>query len=105
VSWDRVPRSPSNFQPLLKAISGNKIVAIKTIENFKGKQSDGMGVILGFAQSVVKRIQADDPFYPPLKSIEQEALKSKKLVIDLLASLQTGKSQVEITHLGGNHGS
>jgi signal transduction histidine kinase len=44
-----------------------------------------LGVILGFAQSVSRRIPDDDPLSMPLKSIEREALRCKALVSDLLA--------------------
>ncbi|HEX3046090.1 MAG TPA: ATP-binding protein [Bacillota bacterium] len=54
-----------------------------------------VGVILGFAQGVVKRIKEDDPLYPPLKSIEREAIRCKKLVGDLLTFSRTEKSQAE----------
>jgi PAS domain S-box-containing protein len=43
-----------------------------------------MGIILGFAQSVLQRIKRDDLFYLPLKSIEHEVLRCIKLVKDLL---------------------
>jgi PAS domain S-box-containing protein len=51
-----------------------------------------VGVILGFAQSLVKRIKEDDPFYLPLKSIEREAIRCKKLIGDLLTFSRTEKS-------------
>ncbi|OGS45949.1 MAG: hypothetical protein A2539_06445 [Elusimicrobia bacterium RIFOXYD2_FULL_34_15] len=43
-----------------------------------------MGVILGFAQSVVKMVKEGDSLYIPLKSIEREAIRCKKLVSNLL---------------------
>ncbi len=55
-----------------------------------------MGVILGFSQSVVKRIKEDDPLYMPLKSVEREAMRCKKLVGDLLTFSRTGKTQFEL---------
>ena len=58
-----------------------------------------MGVILGFAQSVVKRIKEDDPLYMPLKSIEREAIRCKKLVGDLLIFSRTGDTYSEITDI------
>ncbi len=54
-----------------------------------------IGVILGFAQSLVKRIKDDDPFAMPLKSIEREAARCKRLVGDLLTFSRVGKSQAE----------
>ncbi|HEX3047708.1 MAG TPA: ATP-binding protein, partial [Bacillota bacterium] len=55
-----------------------------------------MGVILGFAQSISKRIDETHPLYTPLKSIEREAERCKKLVVDLLAFSRTGKTNPEI---------
>ncbi|HEX3047805.1 MAG TPA: ATP-binding protein [Bacillota bacterium] len=54
-----------------------------------------LGVILGFAQSIAKRINEDDPLYLPIKSIEREALRCKKLIGDLLAFSRAGVSQTE----------
>ncbi len=60
------------------------------------KINNPMGVILGFSQSIVKRIKEDDPLYMPLKSIEREAMRCKKLVGDLLTFSRTGKTQFEL---------
>ncbi|OGS21887.1 MAG: hypothetical protein A3J83_04675 [Elusimicrobia bacterium RIFOXYA2_FULL_40_6] len=43
-----------------------------------------MGVMLGFAQGIVKGINEDNPFYNPLKSIEREAIRCKNLIGSLL---------------------
>jgi signal transduction histidine kinase/DNA-binding response OmpR family regulator len=43
-----------------------------------------IGVILGFAQVLLKRIDADDPMYRPLSLIEQEGVRCKNIVQDLL---------------------
>jgi PAS domain S-box-containing protein len=58
-----------------------------------------MGVILGFAQSIAKRMPEDDPLYRPLKSIEREAIRCKKLVGDLLTFSRAGKTQAEIINI------
>ncbi|HEX3043519.1 MAG TPA: ATP-binding protein [Bacillota bacterium] len=58
-----------------------------------------LGVILGFAQSIAKRIQEDAPLYHPLKSIEREAIRCKKLVGDLLTFSRTGKTKAEIVDI------
>jgi PAS domain S-box-containing protein len=55
-----------------------------------------IGVILGFAQSIAKRIQEDDPLYMPLKSIEREAIRCKNLVGNLLTFSRSGKTQTEL---------
>lgn len=54
-----------------------------------------MSVILGFAQIVVRGLKEDDPLYVPLKSIEKEAIRCKKLVNDLLTFSRTGKTEKE----------
>lgn len=43
-----------------------------------------LGVIFGFAQGLIRRLQPGDPLEMPLKSIEQEAVRCKNLVQDLL---------------------
>jgi PAS domain S-box-containing protein len=44
-----------------------------------------VGVILGFAQGLIRRITETDPLMLPYKSIEREALRCKTLVQNLLA--------------------
>lgn len=52
-----------------------------------------LGIILGFAQSVVKRIKnEDDPLALPLKTIEREAVRCKDLVQNLLVFARTSKN-------------
>ncbi len=48
-----------------------------------------LGVILGFSQAVTRRLQPQDPLQLPLKSIEQEALRCKNIVQDLLTFSRT----------------
>ena len=43
-----------------------------------------LGVILGFAQGLVRRLTHGDPLELPLRSIEREAMRCKNLVQDLL---------------------
>lgn len=55
-----------------------------------------LGIILGFAQSAVKRTQDTDVLALPLKSIEREALRCKNLVENLLIfSRQNGGNKKE----------
>lgn len=54
-----------------------------------------LGIILGFAQSAAKKIQASDALELPIRSIEREALRCKKLVQNLLAFSRQSKSYVE----------
>lgn len=58
-----------------------------------------MGIILGFAQSISKRLPEADPLYLPLKSIEREAMRCKKLVEDLLTFSRTGNPRTEVTDI------
>ncbi|MDD5065898.1 MAG: ATP-binding protein [bacterium] len=58
-----------------------------------------MGVILGFSQSIAKRIKDDDPLYMPLKSIEREAIRCKKLIGDLLTFSRVSKTKTEMTDI------
>jgi two-component system, NtrC family, sensor kinase len=60
-----------------------------------------MGVILGFAQIVAKNMKEGDPLYMPLKSIEREVIRCKKLVGDLLTFSRTEKTQMEATYING----
>jgi PAS domain S-box-containing protein len=54
-----------------------------------------LGVILGFAQAVVRRLQPNDPLELPLKSIEKEAVRCKNLVQDLLTFSRVSKVERE----------
>jgi len=51
-----------------------------------------LGVILGFSQSMVKRLHAGDPYEVPLRAIEREAIRCKNLVQDLLMFSRANKS-------------
>jgi PAS domain S-box-containing protein len=53
-----------------------------------------LGIILGFAQSVVKRLKSeDDPLALPLRTIEREAVRCKNLVQNLLVFSRTSKNE------------
>lgn len=54
-----------------------------------------MTSILGFSQIIINKINETDPLYIPLKTIENEALRCKKLVTDLLAYSRTSKDEFE----------
>jgi signal transduction histidine kinase len=54
-----------------------------------------LGVILGFAQGLVRRVQAGDAFEMPLKSIEREAMRCKTLVQDLLTFSRSSQAEME----------
>ncbi|OGS07276.1 MAG: hypothetical protein A2270_08605 [Elusimicrobia bacterium RIFOXYA12_FULL_51_18] len=52
-----------------------------------------LGIILGFAQSVVRKIKEDDALALPLKTIEREAIRCKNLVQNLLVFSRASKSE------------
>ena len=52
-----------------------------------------LGIILGFAQSLVKRVNDKDPVFMPLHTIEREALRCKNLVQNLLVFSRTSKPE------------
>jgi two-component system NtrC family sensor kinase len=54
-----------------------------------------LGVILGFAQGVARRVKDGDPLAMPLRTIEREATRCKNLVQDLLTFSRSGKSEKE----------
>ena len=56
-----------------------------------------LGIILGFAQGLAKRIKEDDPAAMPLKSIEREAVRCSDLVQDLLVFSRTAKIEEELS--------
>lgn len=58
-----------------------------------------LGIILGFAQASVRRLQENDPLELPLKSIEKEAQRCKNLVQDLLTFSRVSKIEREPTDL------
>lgn len=83
-----------------KLIQSDKMAAIGQLAGGIAHEiNNPMGVILGFAQSVMKRIDQNNPLYLPLSSIEREALRCKTLVQNLLVfsrSSGTGKTSMEI---------
>lgn len=54
-----------------------------------------LGVILGFAQGMMKRIKEDHSFFLPVQSIERESLRCKNLVQDLLTFSRVDPTQNE----------
>jgi len=59
-----------------------------------------IGIILGFAQSIVKRAAESDPLTAPLRSIEREALRCKNFVQGILTfSRASGDEQLKETDI------
>ena len=59
-----------------------------------------LGVILGFAQGMERRVPGEDPLRLPVTSIVREALRCKTLVQELLTFSRTGKKTTEEVGLG-----
>ena len=58
-----------------------------------------LGVILGFAQGMERRVKEPDPLRLPVTSIVREALRCKGLVQELLTFARSGKKTVEPVQL------
>ncbi len=58
-----------------------------------------LGVILGFSQVIMKRVKEDDPLYKPIKSIERESMRCRKLVMNLLTFSRTGSQERDKTDI------
>jgi len=54
-----------------------------------------LGIIMGYAQAIVRRLAPGDPLETPLKSIEKEAVRCKNLVQDLLTFSRVSKVERE----------
>lgn len=54
-----------------------------------------LGIILGFAQGMVRRLIPNDPNDLPIKTIEREAIRCKNLVQDLLTFSRASKTDRE----------
>ena len=79
-----------------KLLQTEKMVAIgKLAGGIAHEINNPMTVILGYAQSIVKRIKEGDPYFVQLKAIEREAIRSKKLIDDLLTFSRSSKAVFE----------
>jgi len=58
-----------------------------------------MGVILGFAQGIVKTLPEDDPLRKPLTTIEKESLRCKRIVQNLLDFARYSEPTPQLTHI------
>jgi PAS domain S-box-containing protein len=84
-----------------KLFQSEKMVAIGQLAGGIAHEiNNPMSVILGFAQSVSKSIASEThPLYLPVKSIEREALRCKKMISDLLTFSRTSRAEREPVHL------
>ncbi|MBU0765533.1 MAG: PAS domain S-box protein, partial [Bacteroidetes bacterium] len=103
IFWDITDRKQAEQEKeklRLQLLQSEKMAAIGQLAGGIAHEiNNPMGVILGFAQSIVKRMKEGDILYMPLKSIEREAIRCKKLVTDLLTFSRTGKTQAETTDI------
>lgn len=58
-----------------------------------------MGVILGFAQGIVKTLPEDDPLRKPLTTIEKESLRCKRIVQSLLDFARHSEPTLQLTNV------
>lgn len=58
-----------------------------------------MGVILGFAQGILKTLPGDDPLRKPLATIEKESLRCKRIVQNLLDFARRSKPAPHLTNI------
>jgi signal transduction histidine kinase/CheY-like chemotaxis protein len=58
-----------------------------------------MGVILGFAQGIVKTLPEDDPLRKPLTTIEKESLRCKRIVQNLLDFARHSEPTLHLTNI------
>jgi two-component system NtrC family sensor kinase len=79
-----------------KLIQSNKLAAIGQLAGGVAHEiNNPIGVILGFAQIVARDVHEGEPLYLPLRSIEREAIRCKKLVADLLTFSRISKVEKE----------
>nr|NIO68001.1 two-component sensor histidine kinase [Anaerolineae bacterium] len=58
-----------------------------------------MGVILGFAQGILKTLPEDDPLRKPLTTIEKESLRCKRIVQNLLDFARHSEPTPHLTNI------
>ncbi len=80
----------------LQLIQSEKMAAVGQLAGGVAHEiNNPMGVILGFVQSILKIIKNTDPLYMPLKSIEREAVRCRKIIFDLLTFSRVEKTKSE----------
>ena len=89
-------RTAENERIHTQLLQSEKMAAVGQLTSGLAHEiNNPVGIIMGFSQGVIKLVKEDDPFYIPLKSIEREATRCKKLVSELLLFSRTGKTYSE----------
>lgn len=80
-----------------KLLQSHKIAAIGQLAGGLAHEiNNPMGAILGFSQSIVSEIKEDNDLYIPIKTIEREAIRCKKILGDLFTFSRASKTVAEM---------
>jgi signal transduction histidine kinase len=98
-SWVTIVRKMADEQKAKlqgQLVQSEKLAAVGQLASGIAHEiNNPLGVILGFAQGIERRMQEGDSLRLPVTSIVREALRCKALVQELLAFSRTAKTSVE----------